>query len=78
MWLIASFIVGVVASFAAGRYFQTLAAKQPLRSAAWDMALLSLNALPVLSLWAGGDPVGYAVWIVGNGAGSYLVIKCTK
>jgi len=75
MWLIASFIVGVAGSFAAGRYFQTLAAKQVARAVVWDMVLLTMNAIPVIALFTTESYVAYAVWIAGNGLGTFLVVR---
>jgi len=75
MWMIASFVVGVAASYAVGRYYQHMAAKHAYRAAMWDMILLTMNAIPLFALLTPDSVVTYAIWIVGNGVGTLLVIK---
>jgi len=72
-----AFIAGIPAAWAFGKFLLAVEARKARRAAVWDMIIMTLSTLVTLTLWSrSGDSMFVFVgYIMGNGAGTYLVVK---
>ncbi len=75
-----AFMAGIPTAWAFGKYLLSVEKRLPLNAALWDIAILVLSTLITLSLWSssGDSPIVFLGWILGNAAGTYLIVNNAK
>ena len=72
-----SFLGGVPAAWAWGKYFFHMRRGHAIQAALWDMTIGALGLFLTLTLWsmAGNSPLVLVTYLVGSSIGTFFVVK---
>ena len=72
-----SFLIGIPAAWAYGKYVHYLVTDEAFKAGLWDGILILLGFVSTVTLWdlSGNNFVVFVVYILGNVIGTYLVVK---